>query len=148
MAGKDIPANPLLANLVPAGAADAVTFQGYVGPSTNEGSINLYPNITDLSQCVEISRSDIIGFAPLPETTLPLGAIIVWVKKDASVARRDIKTLRDGDTLESGVREVGRLRLKVHGLSHGNDVCQSKCLGRCQSKCLGRCQSRCKSDIA
>jgi hypothetical protein len=88
------PENPVLAKLVAAGAANAIPLRGYVGPSTTRGRVSLYPSLDDLSNSVEIASSDILHFEAAPESVLPYGGVIVWLKKDAEITRRRVETVR------------------------------------------------------
>jgi hypothetical protein len=139
---EDIPGNPHLVKLMQAGAYNAFTFRGYIGPGAAEGRIVLYPSLDDLSQSVEFSKSDVLGFADLPESVMPLGAKIIWVKGDATIVRRGLTTpQRTIADKQPDVREAGRLRMQLRRFRAGPvGVCHSLC-AICQSNCLGICQS-------
>jgi hypothetical protein len=147
MAGKsaDIPVNPVLMSVMQAGGNNAITFRGYVGPSSADAYISVYPSLDDLSQSVEISKSDILGFADLPDSVMPLGAKIIWVKNSAIVTRRGAATLQGTiPNQQADVREVGRLRMQVRSaLQREGETCQSRC-SVCQSRC-SVCHSRCSA---
>jgi hypothetical protein len=135
---KDIPENPLLARLlVVDGAANAITLRGYVGRSTAEGYVNLYPKLDDLSESLEIAQADILHFSEVPESVMPYGAMILWVKKDAQITHRRGKTPERAN-LDEEVR-AGRLRIRVPKISNDlRRVCASFCFGGCRP-----CQSGC-----
>lgn len=140
--GKDLPENPLLKRLVAGGAASAISFQGYFGPAAAEGCISLYRSLDDLSESIEIGEGDILDFAELPESVLPLGGVIVWVKRDATITRRSSQAVKSVDvsTAKSDLVQVGRLRMRVRQRPDASVVCQSRC-AVCQSRCAV-CQSR------
>jgi len=87
-AGAKFQEHPMLRKLLAAGAADSMTYWGYVGPSTASGRISFYPSLNNLSVSLEISIDDIIHVEDVPETILPFGAKVIWIKKDASIGRR------------------------------------------------------------
>jgi len=138
--GAKISENPLLARLLVAeGAENAIALRGYVGPSRAEGYINLYPNLYDLSESLEVAQADVLHFAEVPETAMPFGATILWVKKDAQIVHRQ------GEAAENtGAAEIrkGRLRIQL-GMRRTEGVCTSRC-SSCQSRCR-TCQSRCNT---
>ena len=105
------PENPVLAKLVAAGAANAIPLRGYVGPSTTRGRVSLYPSLDDLSNSVEIASSDILHFEAAPESLLPYGGVIVWLKKDAEIPRRRVETVRAVPRADRVEVRAGRLRI-------------------------------------
>jgi len=139
---EQIPENPLVAGLRAEGTTDAITFRGYIGPSTVEGKVILYPSLNDISESFEFAREDVLQFAAAPESLLPLGATIIWVKKDAKVIHHRVETV-------THLKEtrVGRLRMRLprrHPRSEARPVCQSQC-GVCQSACDSQtCRSVCE----
>ena len=150
-----IPENPLLAKLVAAGASNVMPLQGYVGPSTRETHITLYPNLNDLSESFEIAKTDILHFAETPETVLPYGGMVVWVKKDAQIISRRSESVGNlkGAEARSNFTEINRGRLRIKIPSGGGTnlppICRSTCRS-CQSSCrscrstCASCQSRCR----
>jgi hypothetical protein len=86
--GAKFQEHPMLKKLLAAGAADSMTYWGYVGPSTASGRITFYPSLNNLSVSLEIAMDDIIHVEDVPETILPFGAKVIWIKKDASIGRR------------------------------------------------------------
>ncbi len=77
-------AHPLLSRLLAHGA-DFRAFRGYVGPSKDGGTVTLYPSLGDLTFSLEINERDIVASAAAPESLLPHGGTVVWVKPDAEV---------------------------------------------------------------
>jgi hypothetical protein len=142
--GDSLLENPLLTRLLSAGAAESVSFRGYIGASAKEGHITLYPNLDDLSRSIEIPRKDIIDFAELPDTVLPLGAVIIWVGKSATITERGVAELRDISSPGPVVRTAGRLRMRLRRPVRGGEVCVSRC-NTCQSRCL-TCNSHCNPE--
>jgi hypothetical protein len=111
--GQSIPVHPLLAKLVAKpGPANVIALKGYVGPSETEDRVTLYPRLGDLSECLEIARTDILAFEPAAETVLPQGGMIVWVNKDTKITHRRAETVKTqaGNFVE--VRR-GRLRMRL-----------------------------------
>ena len=47
--------------------------------------MRLYPSLGDLSFSIEINKSDIVASAAAPESLLPHGGTVIWVKPDAEV---------------------------------------------------------------
>jgi hypothetical protein len=59
---KSIPENPLIERMVSEGAANAISFRGYIGSSATQGHVTLNASLDDLSQ-PEFSRADRRAFA-------------------------------------------------------------------------------------
>jgi hypothetical protein len=137
----NIPENHLLTRLIAGGATNATAMRGYVGPSTTEGYIVLYPSLDNISESIEIARDDILEFAELPESVLPLGGTIVWVKKDAKITFRSVKTVGKASDpapkADFAEMRKGRLRMLLPSLRRAVPPCQSHCSGDCQSTCGG-----------
>jgi hypothetical protein len=133
----NIPENPLLAKLlVTDGATNAITFRGYVSQSTAEGYVSLYPSLDDLSESLEIAQADILHFSEVPESVMPHGAMIVWVKQDAQITRHRSEIAKRSDL---GEVRAGRLRIRVPKFSTElRKICASYCFGGCKP-----CQSGC-----
>jgi hypothetical protein len=64
---------------------DARVFRGYVGPASDSGRVRLYPSLGDLTFSIDIDEADIIASAAAPESILPHGGAVIWVKPDAEV---------------------------------------------------------------
>jgi len=137
--GAEIPENQLVARLISAGAANATALRGYFGPTTTEGRVTLYPSLDDLSESFEIARDDILAFEAAPDSVLPNGGMIVWVKKDAEVTHRRAQTVKIQAQNLAEVRK-GRLRILMPVPNQLWPVCRSRCFPGCL-----RCQSRCLS---
>jgi len=160
---SDIGIHPLLSRLLSHGTAPCV-FRGYVGPSDNEGSIRLYPNLGVLNFSIEIVVKDIVETAPAPRTLLPHDGTILWVRADAdvvfhgdTVSTVPVRTLcrpraAIGETSpnlppsqSAGYVDLGGGRLQIsvpaaRGESRDErDVCACPCRG-CAS-CTSVCQS-------
>jgi hypothetical protein len=76
--------HPLLSQLLAAGA-QARAFRGYVGPEKDSARMRLYPSLGDLSFFVEFDKDDIVASTAAPESLLPHGGAVVWLKPDAEV---------------------------------------------------------------
>jgi hypothetical protein len=76
--------HPLLSRLLEVGA-NVRAFRGYVGPDKDSGRVRLYPSLGDLSFSIEINKNDIVASAAAPESILPHGGTVIWVKPDAEV---------------------------------------------------------------
>ena len=80
----DLGAHPLLKQLLEVGP-NVRAFRGYVAPEKDSGRVRLYPSLGDLTFCIDINKSDIVASADAPETLLPHGGTVIWVKPDAEV---------------------------------------------------------------
>jgi hypothetical protein len=76
--------HPLLSRLLEVGP-NVRAFRGYVGPDRDNGRVRLYQSLGDLSFSIEISKSDIVASAAAPESLLPHGGTVIWVRPDAEV---------------------------------------------------------------
>ena len=47
--------------------------------------MRLFPSLGDLSFSIEVNKSDIVASAAAPESLLPHGGTVIWVKPDAEV---------------------------------------------------------------
>jgi hypothetical protein len=147
--GQSIPVHPLLAKLVAKpGPANVIALKGYVGPSETEDRVILYPRLGDLSECLEIARTDILAFEPAAETVLPQGGMIVWVKKDTEITHRRAETVK---TQAGNFVEVRRGRLRMRLSAPGANPLRAAGCGPpcgppppCVSAPPPPCQSRCR----
>jgi hypothetical protein len=144
----EIQVNPLIAALLEKGAETGMMLQGYVGPSPNEGYLRLYPVLGNLRKTIDVARADILHSVESPRSGL--GAIIVWVKKDAQLV---ISRVESSATTEAAPRRAryvdvnkGRLRMRVRSQWRGSDVCQSVC-DTCTSQCTYHCDSDCEVPV-
>lgn len=83
-ADQHLSAHPLLSQLLEVGT-NVRALRGYIGPIKDNGLIRLYPSLGDLCFCLEIQKDDIVASASAPESLLPHGGTILWVKPDAEV---------------------------------------------------------------
>jgi hypothetical protein len=132
---------------------DAITFWGYIGPSNDENAISLHPSLESPHASIEIAKSDIVHVEDVPESILLFGAKVVWVRRDAAIARRDADTasvlgkLKHQDIAEeaapANVEDVqsGRLRMQMKVAASDPD-CHSPCATcrDCSSVCICICR--------
>ena len=153
--------HPILSRLLEQSeGAGARAFRGYIGPSKAEGGVWLYPSLGDLSFSIEIREADILDTADAPETLLPHGGTIVWVRTDAEVVfhGREVTTVAvrsiglgprqeaiDVARTSGAFVDVqqGRLRLRVR--SRVMDTCASCSCSSCEPH--PGCTSTCKSTL-
>lgn len=124
---SEIQDNQFLKGLIEKGATHSSVFTGYSCFSKTEGFITLYPNISNLSESIEISRNDIIDCAKLTSGLGDLdGRMIVWVRKEAEVSIKRAFHANDG-----------RLQVRVSdALTRMAENCHSNCSeGNCHSNC-------------
>jgi hypothetical protein len=95
MKKSDLPQNQLLGSLLANNAEDTIAHQGYIAYNGTEDSILLYPSIYNLSKSFEIKVADILYSAPAPESVLPFGGVILWLKKDSEIIARH--ALQEGE---------------------------------------------------
>lgn len=147
--GSAIPTHPVLDQLHRQNRTDVTTLKGYVGHSPLDGYVRLYADLDDLTQSVDIARSDIVSFVSAPEAVLPLGGVILWINKDAQISANQAQTTRvqlNAKALTDGAEiNSGRLKIFVRG-GLRSSVCQSVCKV-CQSVCKP-CQSVCHAHTA
>jgi hypothetical protein len=160
MAGKGrsigaLSENPLVTELIAQGAETSIMLRGFIGPSARDGYVRLYPKLQNLSDSVEIARSDVLHSVQAPQSAL--GAVILWVKKDAKLSlnragvpeampgRAENLRRRAAGTPENMVElRKGRLRMRLRSQQSQN-VCFSHCMdclswcdcSMCESHCLG-----------
>jgi hypothetical protein len=132
---RNLRENPLVAQLIAKGAETAMMLRGFVGPSAIKGYVRLYPRLQNLSDSVEIARADILHSVEAPQSVL--GAVILWVKKDAKISVNRVGVSQPADTPAENLVEFrkGRLRIRIRAQQGG--VCQSPiCPNICQSVCM------------
>ncbi|MEW9806360.1 hypothetical protein [Mesorhizobium marinum] len=130
-------------------ATDSVTFMGYCGPSTGNGSMVLYASLNELADCIEVPSEDVLHVEDVPEAVLPFGAKRIWIRSKAKITRR-----RTGDaedmTPALGNRKLvaiskGRLKMLTRIRSARDDAC-GNCISMC-SLCISPCNCReCSSE--
>ena len=130
----EIAVNPLVAQLVAAGAENARVLRGFIGPSRNEANITLHQNLARLGDTVEIPREDVLFAVDAPGSNL--GAVILWVTTDAHLHVRKVQAKSHLATGTTSHQEVtrGRLRMQLRSTA-GGDVCTSWC-DICTSFCV------------
>jgi hypothetical protein len=144
--GKRITPNPLVSKLLEAGSETAVTLTGFVAPSGRPGYVRLFPGLDNMSKSIEIAESDIVATVDLPKSGL--GAVAIWVKRDAALHHHLIETAAScamrtqGGTLTNVQR--GGLRMKVRSEARDTCTCEYYCDGThcvpCTCQCLGHPQ--------
>jgi hypothetical protein len=95
--------NPLIAELIAAGAENSRLMRGFIGPSSDDRYITLYPRLARLGNSVQIPIEDILHRVDAPGSGL--GAVMVWVKEDSQTFLRSPQPTREV------IR--GRLRMKL-----------------------------------
>lgn len=126
--------NPLIARLVEQGAQTAMTLRGYVGPSPDEDHVRIFPRLGNLQVSVDIPRSQILHFIDAPGSEL--GAVILWVKRDAHIAVHRVETSATAGTAsdDAGLVDVTKGRLRMRVRAQPREVCMSVCMD-CVSWC-------------
>jgi len=129
--GETLGESVLVANLLAQGAENAVTIRGFIGTSKQEGYIRLYPRLVDLSESMEIARTDILH--SMRATQSPDGPVVLWVKRDASISANN--TAESVGQAARNMVEVkkGRLRMRMRA-PQTEEVCFSVCMD-CLSWC-------------
>jgi hypothetical protein len=95
--------NPLIAELIAAGAENSRLMRGFIGASSDDRYITLHPSLARLGNSVQIPIEDVLRLVDAPGSGL--GAVMVWVKEDSQTFLRAPQTTREL------VR--GRLRMKM-----------------------------------
>lgn len=149
----DLRAHPLLSRLLEVGA-NVRAFRGYVGPDKDNGRVRLYPSLGDLSFSIEIDKSDIVASAAAPESLLPHGGTVIWVKPDAEVvchgdrintvaARRprQASALDETQTAAGRLVEVQTGRLNIQLRPRVMSTCASCSCSSCEThpSCTSTC---------
>jgi hypothetical protein len=160
---QHLEAHPLLTRLLDAGP-NVRAFRGYVGPDEDSGRVRLYQSLGDLSFNVEIRKSDIVASAAAPESLLPHGGTVIWVKPDAEVvchgdrigsvpARRPRQTAPAGaasalhETHKSArLVEVQKGRLSIQLRARVMSTCSSCSCSSCETN--PGCKSTCNQMVA
>ena len=146
--GADISPHPFFNRVAEQDAAEAVTIMGYLGPSPGSGSVVLYASLDNLADSVEIPAGDVLHVEDVPETTMPFGAKLVWVRSKARITRRRVASAEDAGSPQKQrhVIEVrkGRLRMLSRQQVRSPEDC-STCVSVCISICRGckTCTSEC-----
>ena len=84
-----VPHSPFIAALVndPAIIPDLMMLWGYPGASSKEQHTRLY-TAADLSDYYDIPTDQILHAVEIPLQQNPLGAVYLWMKKDARLTRK------------------------------------------------------------
>ena len=132
--GKALADNPLITQLINRGAEELITLRGFIGPTARDGYIRVYPRIGNLGDSVEIAKSDIIHAVKAPRSSL--GAVIVWVKKDARISVHRVNQREATGPEPNSMVELrkGRLRMRMKATQAREQVCFSVCMD-CLSWC-------------
>lgn len=131
---------------------------GYVGRSSRDGYVLVYPSLRTLDRSYEISAADILHTEPIPESIKPFGATMFWLRPDAVVGFRHVNT---GSSSDSGAHQanspqlaeqrIGRLRMQSPTPSA---MYEEETLGAWQayhctciqcSVCMSHCDNSCSS---
>jgi len=136
--------HPLLNRLLEVGA-EVRAFRGYVGPERDKGRVRLYPSLGDLNFCIDINKSDIVASAAAPETLLPHGGTVIWVKPDAEVVCHGdrINTVAARRPRYAGARNVSAAGAHEASTAAGRLVEVQK--GRLSIRLRSRVMSSCAS---
>jgi hypothetical protein len=138
-----LPENPLLQQLITAGAAESLIFWGYVGPPLIPGRVTLYPSLGNLSVSIDIGREDILHIEEVPETFMPFGAKVIWVKRTARIGRRFEQAAGVPFVKDSNFTQLrkGRLNMFLRAF-------QSPVLDDCSTPCNEDCHSSCSTCVS
>jgi hypothetical protein len=79
------PVNPVFSRIREARGSGPAQFSGWVGSGAEAGRTRLHLDINTPSFYVEFSNDDVMHWADVPETVMPLGAKAVWLRGDARV---------------------------------------------------------------
>ncbi len=135
---------------------------GYVGRSSRDGYVLVYPSLRTLDRSYEISAADILHTEAIPESIKPFGATMFWLRPEAVVGFRHVNT---GSSSESNAPQpsgpqfpdarVGRLMIQSPMLnpsaappeqmltSNGWQAFHCTCT-EC-SVCMSHCDNSCSS---
>jgi hypothetical protein len=107
----------------PRNVPDVMRLYGYLGASSEENHDRLYLN-ADLSQYVEVPRNTILHRMAVPTEQDPNGAVVLWVRRDATLiagigellCRRDRRRRGWASTRDSrGAVHVPSVPMPRHG---------------------------------
>jgi hypothetical protein len=139
--GAKLTAHPTVEKLVGdnSGFSSGMTVRGYVGPSMSEDRVTVFPTLDDLSQSFELARADVLAVDDAPDSQLPNGGKVIWVKSDAVITRRNTKTAQQYVQMHKGRLSITMLRRLGDG-----DVCMTFDCQTCTSNCGINCTSSCE----
>lgn len=89
----------------PANPPETQVFTGYLGASDKEKHVRLYFDVT-LAQHLDILQEDILHQVEVPESQMPLGGVMVWVKKEAKLEAGGPATRSKANWVEGQVTEA------------------------------------------
>jgi hypothetical protein len=137
---NELSANPTIEKLVGdnPGLANAMILRGHIGPSTREDRITVFPTLDDLSQSFELARADVLAVDDAPETQVPNGGKMIWVRSDAVITQRNTRTAQQHVQMRKGRLSITMLRRLGDG-----DVCSTFDCQTCTSNCGLNCTSSC-----
>ncbi|MFC7265670.1 hypothetical protein [Streptomyces lutosisoli] len=116
--------NAMVGGLVDAGSEEAVTLTGFVAASSRAGYVRLFTGLNNMSRSIEIAESDILASVELPKSGL--GAVALWVKRDAALHHHIVETAASCATRTSsggGFTTVRRGGLRMRVRPQARDVC-------------------------
>ncbi|TDY16777.1 hypothetical protein B0G81_7887 [Paraburkholderia sp. BL6665CI2N2] len=161
---NQLKAHPLLSRLLDAGV-NVRAFRGYIGPDDGSGRVRLFPSLGDLAFFIEVDKNDIVAAADAPESLLPHGGTVIWVKPDAEVVchgdrvnviaarrRRDsgafvsAANLSEPQTAASRLVEVRAGRLDIRLRPRVMSSCASCSCSSCETH--PSCTSECNAAMA
>lgn len=139
--------DPLVEQLVDnqTGLPNSLILRGYIGPSTSEERLTVFPTLDDLSQSFELSRADVLAVNDAPESQLPKGGKVIWVKNDAAIIQRNTKTAQQYTQIRRGrlhITMTRRLGVQDVCMTFNCQVCTSNCGINCVSECHPRLRVR------
>jgi hypothetical protein len=117
--------NPLIAELIAAGAENSELLRGFIGPSSDDRYITLHLSLARLGDSIQIPREDVLHIVDAPDAGL--GAVLLWIREDSQTYLRATQ----------GSREVtkGRLRMQLRPISQNvPDICDP-CGPNCGPPC-------------
>jgi hypothetical protein len=119
--------NPLIAELIAAGAENSKLLRGFIGAPSDDRYITLHPSLARIGDSMQIPREDILHLIDAPGSGP--GAVMLWVKEDSQTFIRTPQATREV------VR--GRLRMKLRSKSFADDCvpcdpCEPNCGPPCE----------------
>lgn len=132
---------------------DVVAIAGYVGSSTDDAVVRLYPRLDDLAVSVEVAAADILTTADAPTGALPLGGTVLWLRQSAELTVRRSRTVPASSRLVRRLVGVGgvlgpsggddRLGIRVHTAAAAVPpiyIPPEECLPCQSTNCMSQCQ--------
>jgi hypothetical protein len=140
--GQHLRPHPLLNRLLEVGAP-VRAFRGYVGADKGNGRVRLYPSLGDLGFSIEIDRSDIVASAAAPESLLPHGGTVIWVKPDAAVVCHGdrVNTVAARRPRQTGARDMSAANLETQRAGRLVEVQKGRLNIRLRARVMSSCAS-------